>query len=66
MGYLYTKESINKIHIDVFSKERSCRSPAHSSGSCEPNELMPIILAFSICKILVYSLYDIEIHSLMS
>jgi hypothetical protein len=55
-SHLGIKENINEIHIDGFSKERSCPLPAHSSGSFQPNELMPIILAFSICSILVLPL----------
>jgi len=55
--HLYTKESINKIQMDGFSKERSYHLSVHSSGSCQPNELMPIIQPFSIYQIFVYSLY---------
>jgi hypothetical protein len=53
MGHLYIKESINKIQKDEFSKKRSELIKAQSSGSCQPNELMPIIQPFSICHVLV-------------
>ena len=45
--------------MDLAKKGLALSRPIHP-GSFQPNELMPIILTFSICSILVLSSQDID------